>query len=80
MKHYIKIENLNSDPYSMIFLDGKDYEYCESAAEVAIILTDLITNFQNNKEDFYLECVDVNYFDLGEYNENELDDTIVDNL
>ena len=70
-KHCIRIENLIDDPYSTIFVDGKEYEYCEYAPDVAEILTEIITKFQNNKEDFYIECVDVNYFDLGEYEEDE---------
>lgn len=66
MKHCIRIENLNSDPYSMIFLDRKDYEYCEYAYEVAEALTKLISDLQNKNSEFHIECVNTDELSEGE--------------
>lgn len=60
--HYIRIENLRWDPYSVVFVDGKEYDYFEYAPDIAEALTKIFTKFNKNHEDFYVECVDVETF------------------
>lgn len=70
MKHKILMKILNTDGFVKVYLDGKEYEYCEYPSELAYAIKNIIDAIEDKRE-FEIEIKEVDTFNDSDDEEEE---------